>query len=99
MCIYRGGRGQRKEDLCPGAISGILCVALVFSLKARLLLSVLDITFVVSVGVEEVLALVGELPLALFYVLGDGIEYIVDSSPSCEESGTVLIWDFQYDSY
>ena len=33
-------------------------------------------------------------------VLGDGIESFVDSSLSCcEESGRVLIWDFQYDSY
>ena len=31
--------------------------------------------------------------------LGDVIESIVDSSLSCEESGRVLIWDFEYDSY
>ena len=39
--------------------------------------------------------------LLLFVVVvveGDGIESIVDSSLSCEESGRVLIWDFQYDS-
>ena len=98
MCIYGGGRGQRKEDLCPGAISGILCVALVFALKAKLLLSLLDITFV-SVGMEEVLALADEFPLAIFDVLGDGIDSNVDLSPSCEKPGTVLIGDFQYDSY
>ena len=37
--------------------------------------------------------------LPFFVVLGDGIESIVDSSLSCEESGRVLIWYFQYDSY
>ena len=37
--------------------------------------------------------------LLFFIVLGDGIESVVDSSLSCEESGRVLIWDFQYDSY
>ena len=31
-----------------------------------------------------------------FVVLGDGIESIIDSSLSCEESGMVLIWHFQY---
>ena len=36
--------------------------------------------------------------LPFFAVLGDGIESLVDSSLSCEESGRVLIWDFQYDS-
>ena len=39
------------------------------------------------------------LLLPLFGVLGDGVESIVDSSLSREESGRVLIWDFQYDSY
>ena len=37
--------------------------------------------------------------LPFFVVFGDGIESIVDSSLFCEESGRVLIWDFQYDSY
>ena len=37
--------------------------------------------------------------LPFFVVLDDGIESIVDSSLSCEESGRVLIWDFQLDSY
>ena len=37
--------------------------------------------------------------LPFFVVLGDGIESISDSSLSCEESGRVLIWYFQYDSY
>ena len=36
--------------------------------------------------------------LPFFVVLGNGIESTVDSSLSCEESGRVLIWDFQYDS-
>ena len=47
-----------------------------------------------------------EFPFAIFVGLCYGIESIVDSSLSCEESGTdcdesgrVLIWDFQYDSY
>ena len=35
--------------------------------------------------------------LSFFVVLGD--ESIVDSSLSCEESGRVLIWDFQYESH
>ena len=47
----------------------------------------------------EVFAHGDEFPLAIFFVLGDGIESIADSSLSCEESGRVLIWDFQYDSY
>ena len=47
----------------------------------------------------EVFAHEDELPLAIFVVLGDRIESIVDSSLSCEESGRILIWDFQYDSY
>ena len=37
--------------------------------------------------------------LPFFVVLGDGMEPIVDSSMFCEESGRVLIWDFQYHSY
>ena len=37
--------------------------------------------------------------LSFFVVLGDGIESIVDSSLSCEESGRMLIWGFQYDGY
>ena len=37
--------------------------------------------------------------LPFFVVLGDRIESIVDSSLSCEEPGSVLIWNFQYDSY
>ena len=36
--------------------------------------------------------------LPFIVVLDDGIESVVDSSPSCEESGRVLIWDFQCDS-
>ena len=49
---------------------------------------------------KEVFALEDECPLAVFVVRGDGIESIVDLSlRSCEESGTVLICDFQYDSY
>ena len=37
--------------------------------------------------------------LPFFVVFGDGIESIVYSSLSYEESRRVLIWDFQYDSY
>ena len=48
---------------------------------------------------EELFAHEDEFPLAIFVVVGDGIESIVDSSLPCEESGRVLIWDFQYDSY
>ena len=48
---------------------------------------------------EAVFAHEDEFPLVIFVVLGDGIESIVDSSLSCEESGRVLIWDFQYDNY
>ena len=41
-----------------------------------------------------------ELPLAVFVVVsGDGIASIIDPSLSCEESGRVLNWDFQYGSY
>ena len=47
---------------------------------------------------EDVFAREEEFPLAIFVVLGDGIESIVDSSLSCKGSGRVLIWDFQYDS-
>ena len=57
------------------------------------------ITIVVSGSIEEVFAHGDEFPLAIFVVLGDGIESIVDSSLSCEDSGRVLIWDFQYDSF
>ena len=46
----------------------------------------------------EVFAYEDEFPLALFVTLGDGIEFIADSSLSCEESGRLLMWDFQYDS-
>ena len=48
---------------------------------------------------EDVFAHEDEFPRAIFVVVGDGIECIVDWSLSCEESGRVLIWDFQYDSY
>ena len=48
---------------------------------------------------EEVFAHADEFPLVICVVVDDGIESIVDSSLSCEESGRVLIWDFQYDSY
>ena len=48
---------------------------------------------------EDVFARQDEFPRAIFVVLGDGIECVVDWSLSCEESGRVLIWDFQYDSY
>ena len=44
---------------------------------------------------EDVFAHEDEFSLAIFVVLGDGIESIVDSSLSCEESGRVLTWDFQ----
>ena len=54
---------------------------------------------VVSGSMEEVFAHGDEFPLAILVVLGNGIESIVGSSLSCEESGRVLIWDFQYDSY
>ena len=37
--------------------------------------------------------------LSFFVVLGGGIDLIADSSLSREESGRVLISDFQYDSY
>ena len=37
--------------------------------------------------------------LPFFVVLGCGIESIVDSSLSYEESGRVSIWYIQYDSY
>ena len=47
---------------------------------------------------EDVFAHENEFPLAVFIVLGDGIECVVDSSLSCEESGRVLVRDFQYDS-
>ena len=57
------------------------------------------ITIVVSGSMEEVFDHGDEFPLAIFVVLGDGIKSVVDSSLSCEESGSVLIWDFQYDSY
>ena len=57
------------------------------------------ITFVVSGNMEEVFDHGNEFPLAIFVVLGDAIESIVDSSLSCERPGRVLIWDFQYDSY
>ncbi len=40
-----------------------------------------------------------EFPLAICVVLGDGVESIVDSPLSCEESGRALIWDFQYETY
>ena len=53
----------------------------------------------VSGNMEEVFAHGGEFSLAIFVVLGGGIGSIVDSSLSCEESGRVLIWHFQYDSY
>ena len=56
------------------------------------------ITIVASGSMEEVLVHEDEFPVAIFVVFGDGIESIVDSSLSCEESGRVLIWDFQYDS-
>ena len=36
------------------------------------------------------------LPFWLFS--GDGCEFVVESSLSCEESGRVLIWNFQYAS-
>ena len=39
------------------------------------------------------------LLLPLLVVLDYGIESIVDLSLSCEESGRVSIWDFQYGSY
>ena len=47
----------------------------------------------------EVFAHGDEFPLAIFVALGYGIESIVGSPLSCEESGRVLIWDFQYDGY
>ena len=47
---------------------------------------------------EEFFAHGHEFSLAIV-VLYHGIESVVDSSLSCEESGTVLIWYFQYDSY
>ena len=51
-------------------------------------------------GVWERFSLIGmSFLLPFFVVLGDGIESIFYSSLSCEESGRVLIWDFQYDSY
>ena len=65
---------------------------------ARLLRSLLVITIVVSGSMEVVFAHGDEFPLAILVVLGYGIESIVDSSLSCEESGKLLIWDFQYDS-
>ena len=37
--------------------------------------------------------------MPFFVVLSDRIESIVDSSLSREESGRVLIWVFQYESY
>ena len=37
--------------------------------------------------------------LPFLVVFGDGIESIVDSPLPCEESGRVLVCDFQYDSY
>ena len=40
-----------------------------------------------------------EFPRAIFCFLGDGFESIVHSPLSDEESGRVLIWDFEYDSY
>ena len=48
---------------------------------------------------EEVFAHEDEFPPAIFVVLGNGIECIVDPSLSGEEPRRVLIWDFQYDSY
>ena len=56
------------------------------------------VAIVVSGSIGEVFAHGDEFSLAIFVVLGDGIESIVDSPLSCEESGRVLIWDFQYDS-
>ena len=52
------------------------------------------ITIVVSGNMEEVFDQEDEFPLAIFVVLGDGSESIVDPSLSCEESGRVLIWGF-----
>ena len=54
---------------------------------------------VVSGSMGEVFDHGDEFPLAIFVVLGDGIESVVDSSLSSEESGRVLIWDLQYDSF
>ena len=56
------------------------------------------ITIVVSESMDEIFDHGDEFPLAilLFY---HGIESIVDSLLSCEESGRVSIWYFQYDSY
>lgn len=51
---------------------------------------------------EEVFAHEDEFPLAIF-VLGDGVESVIVGSSlsplSCEESGRVLVWSLQYDSY
>ena len=49
---------------------------------------------------EKVFAREDEFPLPIFFVSGDGIESVVDSSLSCEESGKVLIGVFSMtDSY
>ena len=54
---------------------------------------------VVIGSMGEVFAHGDEFPFAIFVVLRDGIDSIVDSSPSCEESGRLLIGNFQHDSY
>ena len=48
---------------------------------------------------KEIFAHGDEFSLAIFVVLGDGIKLTVILSLSYEESGRVLIWDFQHDSY
>ena len=53
---------------------------------------------VINGNMEKDFANKGESPHAILVVLGDGIEHIVDSSLSCEESERVLIWDCQHDS-
>ena len=53
---------------------------------------------VVSGSNDELFAHGDEFPLAIFVILGGGIESIVNSSMSCEESGRVLTWHFQFDS-
>ena len=89
MYLWCGSREETTGDLCPVdvAISGILSVALLVCPEgAGLLQSALVITPVVGGGgVWKRFSLVRMsflLPYLLF--LGDGIEFVVDSSLSCE---------------
>ena len=75
------------------AISGFVILALFLSFWRAS--SVISSTIAVPIcGImEDVFAQEDELPLAIVVVLGDGLEPLVDSSLSSENSGRVVIWD------